>query len=309
MPTFSIIIPTYNSEKFIRRTIKSILDQTFKDFELIIVDDGSTDGTVNIVREIENKEKRIRLIASKNSGGPTVPTNIGLESSRGSLISFLDHDDEWTKNKLELIHKTFRENPTIGFIASNVEVFKDSSKISSVSKAPIKNNTVSIRDMLGGNYFNTFSMLNIRREILDKVGMLDTDFFVFADYEIIVRMITQSIPFIFITEPLVIYHVHENNASSIEKTARRRIQDLKGIAEKYKMKFEENKKSLSRIFHAIARLNLYLGNKKEAVLYFKKSLAYDKLNLATYIRLLIAHFGEGFYTFFNRLKNRTLRKI
>lgn len=309
MPLFSIIIPAYNSEKFIRRTIKSVLDQTFNNFELIVVDDGSTDKTVSIVREIESKDKRLRLITSKNSGGPTVPTNIGLDSSTGTFISFLDHDDEWRENKLETVYKKFTENPNLGFIASNVEVFRDDQNTSSISRAPIKNGSVSTGEMLGGNYFNTFSMLNIRREVLDKVGKLDTDLFVFADYDIIIRMITYKIPFVFLSDPLVTYHVHKNNASSVDKTARRRIADLKRIIEKYKEAFKENRKSLGRIFHAIARLDLYIGNKREAIIYFKKAMACDKFNLATYTRLLMAHFGERLYAFFNRLKNKTLRKI
>ncbi len=100
-PKLSVIIPTYNGEKFIGRAIESVLNQTFKNFELIIVDDGSTDNTKEIVMEYQKKDERIKYLWEENSGGPAKPYNLALKQCGGEYIAFLDHDDMWLPEKLE----------------------------------------------------------------------------------------------------------------------------------------------------------------------------------------------------------------
>ena len=97
MPKVSVIIPTYNREEFITETIKSVLNQTYKDFEIIVVDDGSTDNTK---QKLEPFKSKIKLIEQKNSER-AVARNNGVKSSSGEYIAFLDSDDLWIKNKLE----------------------------------------------------------------------------------------------------------------------------------------------------------------------------------------------------------------
>ena len=94
LPKVSIIIPTYNRANLLPRAINSVLNQTFKDFELIIVDDGSTDNTRKVVKEFEEKDSRIKYIWQENFGGPAKPTNTGLKISKGKYIAFLDSDNE-----------------------------------------------------------------------------------------------------------------------------------------------------------------------------------------------------------------------
>lgn len=102
MPKVSIIIPAYNSSRFLKRAIGSILAQTFRDWELLIVDDCSKDSTPLIVEEYSKFDKRVKLFKTDhNSGGFAIPKNIGIENSKGKYIAFLDHDDEWFPEKLE----------------------------------------------------------------------------------------------------------------------------------------------------------------------------------------------------------------
>jgi glycosyltransferase involved in cell wall biosynthesis len=102
MPKISIIIPCYNSEQFIDRTIKSVLCQTFSDWELLLIDDHSTDKTKDILEKYAKNDTRIKILQTKeNSGGPALPKNIGIENAKGEYIAFLDHDDEWLPEKLE----------------------------------------------------------------------------------------------------------------------------------------------------------------------------------------------------------------
>lgn len=302
-PLFSVIIPTYNSTLFIERTVESVLNQTCSDFELIIVNDGSNDSTSEILKKLAEKDSRIKVITTPNSGGPVVPTNIGLTTAKGKYIAFLDHDDEWRPRKLEAAREAFLYNPHIGFVASNVEIYNEQDGTTSVSNAPIQGTKILIDDMFAGKYFNTFSMLVVRKDVLDRVGFLDKNLSVFADYDIIIRMISSGIVHVFLPEPFVIYRVHDNNTSSLAKSALKRIEDLERITTKYHKKYEKHHKSLSVVHHAIARIYLNINKKEEATHHFKKSLTHDKYNPAAYIRLASSYFGETPYRVLRKIKN------
>ncbi|HEK0623321.1 TPA: glycosyltransferase family 2 protein [Proteus mirabilis] len=100
MEKFSIIIPMYNVEKYIHQCIQSILSQTYQNFEVIVIDDGSSDNSSKIVDEIIKSEKRVTLIKNKNNG-PSISRNIGIEKSTGDIILFLDSDDMYVPNTLQ----------------------------------------------------------------------------------------------------------------------------------------------------------------------------------------------------------------
>lgn len=98
----SVIIPNYNSSRYLGETLDSVRNQTFTDWEAIVVDDCSTDHSVEIIQSFARKDNRIRLIACHtNNGGPAVPRNMGIAAARGDYIAFLDSDDLWMPEKLE----------------------------------------------------------------------------------------------------------------------------------------------------------------------------------------------------------------
>src|SRR5258706_6977096 len=97
----SVIMPAYNGERFIAQSIMSVLNQTFRDLELIVVDDGSTDHTAEIVTELRRQDDRIRLFRQQNSG-QAAARNTGIGKSQGDLIAFLDQDDLWLEEKLKI---------------------------------------------------------------------------------------------------------------------------------------------------------------------------------------------------------------
>ena len=116
----SIIIPTFNSAKFLSQTIESALNQTYKNTEIIIVDDNSTDKTVEIIKNYQNKNSKIKFYKIKNykktgSGSGSKPRNFGIKKSKGKYIAFLDSDDLWEKNKLQRQVETITPNTDISF--------------------------------------------------------------------------------------------------------------------------------------------------------------------------------------------------
>lgn len=105
----SVIIPVYNVEDYLRETIDSIIDQTMKDYEVIFIDDGSTDNSINIIKEYINKNENMRLICQENMG-PSVARNRGIELAEGEYIAFMDSDDKLPKDSLELRYNLAKEN-------------------------------------------------------------------------------------------------------------------------------------------------------------------------------------------------------
>ena len=98
----SIIVPCYNSERYIVQSIESVIMQTFQQWEMIIVDDCSTDNSADIIKKYEAKDFRIRYLKTNEpSGSPSIPRNIGIREARGRYIAFLDSDDIWLPKKLE----------------------------------------------------------------------------------------------------------------------------------------------------------------------------------------------------------------
>ncbi len=112
----SVVIPLYNKEKSIKSTIESVLAQTYKDFELIVVDDGSTDGSADVVKCFD--DKRIRLISKKN-GGVSSARNEGIKNAQSEYVSFLDADDIWDENYLENVNQLIHDFPNAGIWGVN----------------------------------------------------------------------------------------------------------------------------------------------------------------------------------------------
>lgn len=121
-PLVSVIIPTYNCGKYIKRAINSVMQQTFSDFEIIIVDDGSNDNTREILTDILTTNNKIKYIFQENHGH-AVARNNGAKEAEGSLIAFLDADDYWNSKKLEKQVDVFDKNPDIDLVHGNIYIF------------------------------------------------------------------------------------------------------------------------------------------------------------------------------------------
>lgn len=110
-PCVSVVMPAYNSEQFIVEAIDSVLGQTFSDLELIVVDDGSKDGTADLVRIIAAQDKRVKLLVQENSGRPSIARNRGIELATGEYIAFLDSDDYWFPMRVEKMVAALKAHP------------------------------------------------------------------------------------------------------------------------------------------------------------------------------------------------------
>jgi len=214
MQNVSVIIPTYNGERFISKTIQSVIDQTYKDWELIIVDDFSKDSTRELIEEWGKKDNRIiSIFLNKNSGGPAHPKNIGFVRAKGKYIAYLDHDDEWLPNKLEKQIAILENDPNIGIISCEALMIDSVGQTigrAVIDKIPKDNIFPSI---LFKDYIYSNTSVIIPREIIDKLGERDENpkIGVAEDREYELRVIDAGYKPYVIHEPLFKYRLHESN--------------------------------------------------------------------------------------------------
>lgn len=124
----SIITPVYNAERFLKETIQSILDQSYKKFELILVDDCSTDNSERIIKNFSERDQRIKYVKLESNSGAAVARNTGLKTASGEYVAFLDSDDVWKSTKLEK-QLAFMQQKNIGFTYTAFETIDEDGQI------------------------------------------------------------------------------------------------------------------------------------------------------------------------------------
>lgn len=212
IPTVSVIIPAYNSEKFICESIESVLKQTFKHYEIIIIDDGSNDNTKN---KIERFKESINYLYQNNLG-PSVARNSGLKVARGQYIAFLDADDIWLPNKLELQVEFLDRNPDIGLVSCDALAFNEQNVlIASMSKERNLYSGWVFERLLRENFLNTDNVL-IRKQVFKDVGMFNEVLKFCEDYDLWLR-IANKYRIGYIDKILTKYRIHTSNRSGQNK--------------------------------------------------------------------------------------------
>lgn len=179
MPFFSIVIPLYNKEKFIADTLKSILAQTFTDYEVIVVDDVSTDGSRGVAEAFSGKfHSGFKVIAHQRNRGLSAARNTGIRNATSDRIAFIDADDAWKPDFLAKMHTLIHEFPEAGIYASGYEEKYPDGKALSVHKnldfAPGEMNVVP--DFFAANAHQPifwYGSAVVRREVFDAVGYFD----------------------------------------------------------------------------------------------------------------------------------------
>lgn len=204
-PKVSVIIPTYNRLWALPEAIKSVLDQTFSSFELIIVDDGSTDGTEKWVKEKCPSAKYIK----KENGGVSSARNRGIEKSRGRYIAFLDSDDRWLPEKLERQIKVMDSGHAV--------CYTDEIWIRNRKRV---NPRLKHKKYAGDIFLKSLplviispSSVMIESDIFDEIGLFDEELLACEDYDLWLRL-TSRYPVYFVDEPLIIkYGGHDDQLS------------------------------------------------------------------------------------------------
>ncbi len=250
----SVIIPTYNRVFFLKRSIDSVLAQTLQPYEIIIIDDGSSDGTSAMIKK---NYPNLNLIYQDNKG-VSAARNIGVKASSGDWVCFLDSDDEWKKNKLSEQHIALEKNDTYSFCHSNEEWIKNGKKINQKKK----------HKKYGGDIFKQCldmcrvspSSVMINKDLLEDIGLFNENLIICEDYELWLR-ICSHYKVLFVDEPLIIkYGGHEGQLSnSCESIEYYRIKALEYLL---LTKMTDNKRR-EAVKMLLFKLHIYLNGLKK----------------------------------------------
>lgn len=208
LPQVSVIIPVYNQEKYIKECVDSVINQSYSNIEIIVVDDGSTDKTPDILRTYGDKIKYIR----QENQGPSSAVNKGIRSANGSLICWLGSDDLYMPNKIERQVEFLQNDQSISVVYSDyITIDSYGNEINKVHISHPSQEKFT-RMLLIRNFINGSTVM-MRRECLDNVGFYDENLGADPDGDMWFRLLKNGYKFGHIPEPLVKYRWHQNNVS------------------------------------------------------------------------------------------------
>ena len=238
----SVIIPTYNRKNFLKRALYSVSNQTFVPHEIIVVDDGSSDGTKDWVQE---RFPYVRYIYQDNSGVSSA-RNAGIQEAKGSWIAFLDSDDEWMPNKLEQQKEVVNSFQKAWLCHTNEIWIRNGVRVNQMKK----------HQKYGGDIFENCldicrispSSVLIKKEVFEMVGLFDDSLKVCEDYDLWLR-ITAVLPVIFLDQPLIIkYGGHADQLSRVDSGIEKyRITSLEKILNSNSLSISQSKIAKSQL--------------------------------------------------------------
>jgi glycosyltransferase involved in cell wall biosynthesis len=212
MPAVSVIMPAYNAERYLHVAVDSVLRQSFADLELLIVDDGSVDGTVAIAEGYAARDPRVRVLQQRNAG-PGPARNTGFRAARGRVFAFLDSDDEWDDTFLAAQVAVLQARPDIDVVVGNARN-RGGARDGQPSR-PLRGDgrPIPLTEILADETC-LFIMSAFRREVIDAIGGFDPEIFTNEEYEMWIRAALAGFTFTRNTRPLGWYACRPDSLSS-----------------------------------------------------------------------------------------------
>jgi len=301
-PKVSVVIPTYNRAHLISRAIKSVLNQTYQNFEIIVVDDGSTDNTEEVINSFNNP--CIRYIRHEQNKGGSAARNTGIKFAKGEYVAFQDSDDEWLPEKLEKQMNVFENAPPeVGVVYTGFWRIENDKKIYIPQSWVSKKDGNIHQELLKGNYITTQSMV-VKKECFKKAGVFDEELPRLQDWELVLRL-SKYYEFRCVDEPLVISYYTQNSISANKDAL---IKALNVILTKHFEEFRQDTKLLAKYYFSIG-MNLCSNssNFKNGRDYFIKAIKLYPFNIKIFLVTLISFFGQEIYNIF-AMSYRKIRK-
>ena len=289
----SIIIPSFNNALLLKRALNSLLDQTYEFWEAIIIDNSSTDATIDIVNSF--KDERIKFYLVNNNGIIAFSRNFGINKSTTNTIAFLDSDDWWHPKKLEISMKFIGK---YDFIYHNLYLCTDKKNISrfKISKSRILNDNSFEDLLLSGNCIPNSSVI-VKKDLLKSINYIDENInkYSWEDYDTWLRLAKNKIKFKKINKTLGFYWIGKNNVTN-EKQIKKNIKNFLLIYNNQLNIFNLNKEP----WWCPYLLGMTFKNKKDfkqSNIFFYKSIDNTvnyKLILKSYIRIIINYLNIAF---------------
>ena len=298
MPKVSIVIPTHNRAAILRRAIVSVLDQTFKDFEVVIADDASVDGTCETVQSIG--DRRIKYVRHSDNRGVSAARNSAIANAAGEYIAFLDDDDEWLPDKLrhQIDHiDTLGRN--VGAIScGNYEVETSTNRVLAEIRPSLKGEI--FENLLTQGFFSRTSTVLVRASCFQRVGVFDTAFRYGEDFDMWLR-IAREYAFDYVAKPLVRVYLQP---SGLTQNYEAIIAGAEAELKKYHEFYEQNPRVHSRRLERLATYYCLAGNLRRGREVFCGALARDGFATKSYAGIALSLLGSRVFSGYFAAKNR-----
>ena len=287
-PTFSIILPCWNSVMFIERCIKSLKKQTFKNYEVIVIDNSSKDGTIKKINQI--KDDRFKVFSINNKGILAKSRNLGIKKSNAEWIAFLDSDDWWTNDKLEVCFSNINNN--VDFIYHDLEIISNQPRLfrRKKNKSRYLKKPVLTDLLINGNAISNSSVV-VRKRLLNEIGGFNENNELPAaeDYNTWLRIAQLTNKFVYLPRVLGYYFTHNQSMSNKNMSfpVKHAVAEfLPKLNYKQKIKVEANFKYLS------GRFNYLYCNYKRAKkdLFFVLKNGNNSLKIRSLIMIILMIF-------------------
>jgi glycosyltransferase involved in cell wall biosynthesis len=299
-PTVSVIIPAYNRAYIIGRSMQSVLDQTYKDFELIIVDDGSSDNTEEVVRAFN--DQRIRYIKHASNRGVSAARNTGIKAARGKYIAFQDSDDEWLPQKLEKQMALFEQDTKgdLGLVVCEAQCIREGRKTRSTPNANWLNYEQLISH-IGESGIGAPRFL-LKRNLAAPELYFDESLRSYEDWDLMCRL-SRICRIDYVKNILFRWYFHNNPHVFIP---RNRIEARNALLLKYAGELKVRPKALSYVYRHNALDCHQLGQMGEMRRYLKASIKTYPWNPDLYLNYIVSLCGRRFFKFFLRVRHYVL---
>lgn len=287
-PTFSVIIPTHNRAELMPRAVESVLAQTYDDFELLVVDDASTDDTEDVMASFE--DERVVYVRREENAGHAAARNTGIQRARGEYVAFLDDDDEYLPRFLEEMHRAFEcggEDAGFGWCGTRrVRDTPDGQEHlrDELWRPSYASQQEAYLSFLRARSIGTNCGLTVRRSCFEEVGLFDDSLRVTVDTEFLVRIVRQ---FGFVVAPAVLvkYHVHEGVRQSRRLAEKARTYER--IAEKHRDTLSAHDDVAAAVYYKTGWLHYHSGHREQGRRFMRKALARKPFKLKALVGLLM----------------------
>lgn len=298
-PKVSVIIPTFNRGKVLGRAIDSVLAQTYQNWELIIVDDGSTDNTTSVVGKYT--DDRIYYLYQKNQGANSARMT-GIQAARGKYISLLDSDDRLHEEYLERTIATFQEETELcaGIATSYLRV-EANGNIDSIKIVPSKR--ITLKDLVDSNVIGSFSCTTLRSQLFTEVGPLDKKIKAAQDYEYYLQVLKYGY-YIRGVDEILVDQIESD--SRISHNLSRKTQSFNYLIKKHGDVISEAR--IAEQYYMLGFIFSDRGDYSLGAYYFQKALQHNPKKIRYYYHFIFASLGGPFWRFSKRIKSRISRQ-
>jgi len=286
---FSVVIPTYNHANYLEVALKSVIDQTFQNFEVIVINNYSTDDTLGVIDRIG--DPRVQVINFSNDGVIGASRNVGINASQAPYVAFLDSDDAWDKYKLEKVAQAIESNPEVGLFCHNQNILRDDIEVARSNFGPPQEYQGTMYDyLLRESNGPSTSATVVARRYLDEVESFSEDpaFVTVEDYDLWFKLAKVCV-FQYLPDVLGVHRYHSSSATSAVED---HLNAALAVLDKHCGEMQSSDKPFpkrfiramyARTFYGAARQYQRQGHPQKAFGYYVRTIMTYPLYLRTYL--------------------------